>query len=110
MEPTKENQHLWDQFIRLGERIGDGDLDASESRWMNKEYKNLSRILIPELKEKDKAARKNRATIIDDSMNKLLETNFCKCGGKLKQSRSGSKICYCELCNMRYRASGRKKE
>jgi hypothetical protein len=29
------NKHLWDTFARLGERIGDGDMDANEARWVN---------------------------------------------------------------------------
>ncbi len=104
MEDNKENQHLWNQFIRLGERIGDGDLDASESRWMNKEYSKLSKILIPELKEKAKEQRANKAKNINEQMVKLLSDKNCMCGGSYKQSRSGSKVAYCQSCNKRVMA------
>lgn len=104
MEEIKHNENLWNQFIRLGERIGDGDLDASESRWMNKEYSKLSKILIPELKEKAKEQRANKAKNINEQMIKLLSEKKCKCGGAYKQSRSGSKVAYCLDCNKRVMA------
>ena len=104
MQSNDDNQHLWDRFVKLGERIGDGDLDASESRWMNREYSKLSKILIPELKEQAKEQRSNKAKNINEQMIKLLAIKKCSCGGELKQSRSGSKIVYCKVCNKRYSA------
>lgn len=64
----QDNQHLWDRFARLGERIGDGDLEGSEKRWFNREYSKLARILIPELKEQDKEKRKRKAVIINQQI------------------------------------------
>ena len=32
MERDEHEQHLWDRFVRLGERIGDGDLEGSEKK------------------------------------------------------------------------------
>lgn len=103
-----ENKHLWDQFIRLGERIGDGDLDAAEARWMNAEYKKLSCILVPEIAEHYKEVRRNKARSIDAQLQKLLEVKTCDCGSKLRQARAGSKICYCIACNKRFMASKKK--
>lgn len=105
MSNSKNNQFLWDQFIRLGERIGDGDLDASEAKWVNREYKKLMLILCPDIKESFKLKRKQKATRINEQMLKLLEIKKCTCGGSLRQSRSGSKIAYCTICNTRYKAS-----
>lgn len=104
MEANRDNEHLWNQFIRLGERIGDGDLDASESKWMNREYSKLSKILIPELKEQSKEQRKNKAKNINEQMIKLLAEKKCNCGGTYEQSRSGSKVAYCLSCNKRVMA------
>lgn len=109
MEEKRENEHLWNQFIRLGERIGDGDLDASESKWMNRDYKKLSKILIPELKEDAKKRRLEINTHINEQMVKLLSEKKCMCGGVLKQSRSGSKVCYCVDCKKRYVGTRAKK-
>lgn len=109
MEREEKNQHLWDRFIRLGERIGDGDLDASEAKWMNREYKALSKQLCPDIadhyKEQQKARNKNR----DEQIAKLIETKKCDCGGTFKQSRSGSKILNCLQCNRRVQAVNKKK-
>lgn len=102
-------QHLWDTFIRLGERIGDGDLEGDEKRWIEKEYKRLSKILVPEIKEADKLKRQARAVHINEQMAKLLAIKKCSCGGEMEQSRSGSKICYCKICNKRHKATSSKK-
>lgn len=108
-ENNDENKHLWEQFCRLGERIGDGDLEGSEAKWFNREHARLARILIPELKEQDKEKRAAKAKNINKQMVKLLSEHKCQCGGAYKQSRSGSKIAYCESCNKRVQACKSKK-
>lgn len=109
MERKEHEQHLWDRFARLGERIGDGDLEGSEKKWFNREYSKLARILIPEIKEQDKQKRASKSKNIDEQMVKLLSEHKCQCGGTYKQSRSGSKIAYCQSCNKRVQASKSKK-
>ena len=104
MERDEHQKHLWEQFYRLGERIGDGDLEGSEKKWFNREYSRLARILIPELKEQDKEKRAAKAKNINEQMTKLLSEKKCQCGGYYKQSRSGSKIAYCQSCNKRVQA------
>ncbi len=104
----RENEHEWNQFCRLGEMIGDGLHYESDGKWITKEYARLAKILIPELKEKDKAKRKLKAISINEQMAKLLETKKCACGGNLKQKRSGTKIAYCDTCNTRYKATRKK--
>ena len=74
------DEFLWNQFIRIGERLGDGDLDPSEEKWMRKEYRKLSRILIPDTPEMKEFKRKQRAERnknIDDQMAKLLSDKPC---------------------------------
>lgn len=102
------NQHLWDRFIRIGERIGDGDLDSSESRWMNREYRKLSRILIPEIKEQEKEERKAKADRINLQMIPFLENKKCVCGEKLIQSKKGTLGIKCTVCDKRYKATLKK--
>lgn len=109
MEGKDENKYLWEQFCRLGERIGDGDLEGSEAKWFNREYARLARILIPELKEQDKEKRADKAKNINEQMTKLLSEKKCQCGGIYKQSRSGSKVVYCQSCNKRAVACKSKK-
>lgn len=106
----EENQFLWRQFCRLGEMMGDGLHHEPDGKWIEREYKHLARILIPELKTQDKERRKLKALNIDEQMQKLLLERKCSCGGTLKQSRSGSKVCYCTECNARYKARTKSKK
>ena len=103
-----DNQFLWNQFCKLGEMMGDGLHYEPDGKWISTEYKKLSRILIPELKEDDKKERLIKATSIDVQMEKLTAEKKCQCGGKLKQARKGSKIAYCQTCNARYKAKSKK--
>lgn len=102
-----DNKHLWDQFIRLGERIGDGDLGPDE-KWMLRDYKRISKILIPEIKADEKEVQQMKNKNRDTQMTTLLENKKCKCGGTLKQTRSGSLTADCTTCGARYKAKTKK--
>lgn len=102
--PENENKSLWDQFARLGEMMGDGLHHESDGKWISRDYKKLSKILIPEIKEVEKKRRKRKAEKVQEQMQKLLSDNKCKCGGILIQKRKGTKVCYCSECDQRYKA------
>lgn len=104
----RENQDLWDRFIRLGDMMGDGLHQESDGKWIEKDYKRISRILIPEIKEAEKVKRKNKAIRINQQMDALLQNKKCSCGGQLKQKRSGTIVVYCSICNKRYKAVTKK--
>ena len=70
--------------------------------WIAKEYRQLAKILIPEMKEENSIRRKLKAANIDTQMAKLLEGKKCNCGGEIKQGRSGAKVAYCQNCKQRY--------
>lgn len=104
------NKHLWDQFIKLGEMIGDGAHEEPGGKWMSREYKKLSKILVPEIKEAETNFRQIKNKAIDEKIKLLLEKmkSTC-CNSDFKQARSGSLIVYCFLCNKRYKATTSKK-
>ncbi len=104
VEKTNDNEFLWRQFERLGEAIGDGLHYEDPS--ISKEYKRISKILLPDVY---KEARVIKAKQVNENMAKLLSTKPCACGGVLKQARSGSKVAYCTSCNARYKAKKAKK-
>lgn len=106
---SKENEHLWRQFCKLGEMMGDGLHYEADGKWIAKEYRQLARVLIPKIKEQEAAERKMKNEAIDIQITKLLTKHKCSCGGNLKQKRSGTKIVYCEMCNNRYRITKKKK-
>ncbi len=86
--------------------MGDGLHHEPDCKWISKEYNKIFNLLYPEHKQE---ARKNKADRTNEQMKNLLEIKACSCGGKLKQSRSGSKIAYCEVCNNRFKAVTKKK-
>jgi len=104
----EDDKALWDRFVKLGDMMGDGLHHEPDGKWIAKEYRKLSKILIPEIREHNKEKRKLKAEIVNDNMQKLIREKKCICGGSLRQSRSGSKVCYCNLCNSRYVAVKRK--
>lgn len=98
----KDDSFLWNQFCRLGEMIGDGL--HYEEPWISREYKKLSYILIPELKQEEAKKRKLKNTKINSQIKNLLENKLCDCGSKLMHVRSGSLKIKCTQCNLRYTA------
>ena len=104
----QDNKHLWDRFCRLGEMMGDGLHHESDGKWIERDYKALSKILIPEIAEVYNTRRSEKGHRLNQQMSTLLQEKKCSCGGQLRQSRSGSVIAYCMVCNSRYKAAKRK--
>lgn len=102
----RDNEYEWNQFIKLGDMMGDGL--HHEEPWIAKEYKRLAKILVPEIREVEKNRRKRKALNTDEQMKKLISVKTCQCGGSLRQSRSGSIIAYCNVCNTRFKATSKK--
>ena len=101
----RDNEFEWNQFCRLGEMMGDGLHHEPDGKWISKEYRRLSRILIPEIKEAEQQARKAKAENIQRQMEALMEKKSCtQCGGKLIQRRKGTTVCYCTVCGTRHKA------
>jgi hypothetical protein len=105
---SEDKDFLWRQFVKLGDMMGDGLHHEPDGKWIVKEYNQLAKILIPELKEQDKEKRKIKADNVDKQMTKLLAERKCSCGGTLTQKRSGTKVAYCTQCNNRYVARTKK--
>lgn len=103
--PDKNNDFMWRQFVKLGDMMGDGLHLEPDGKWITKEYNRLSRILNPEIYQD---IRKRKADAVNTRMAELLQSHKCtKCNGELKQSRKGSKVCYCTNCGIRYKASAK---
>ena len=99
------NDYDWRQFIKLGDMIGDGLHNEPDGKWITKEYNRLAKILIPEdeLTKKIKRERRIRKNlIIDQQIKERIDRDKCKCGGNLKQTRSGSTKVQCIICNSKF--------
>ena len=99
------NDFMWSQFIKLGDMIGCGL--HHEDPWISKEYRRLRKILVdntPEMKKYNKELRINKNKQINGIIERLVKRDKCsKCGGELKQTRSGSKIVKCVDCETKFR-------
>ncbi len=110
----KDNEHLWNQFIKLGDMMGDGLHHEPDGKWITREYKKLMKILCPPTEE-EKAAKKEirqkRNKLIDEAISTRLQTDTCNsCTGKLIQTRSGSKVVQCTSCEKKYVYKAKKKK
>lgn len=112
MGQTPEKQHdqfLWNQFAKLGEMMGDGLHHEPDGKWISREYNKLMKILIPEIKQEQSELRKKKNKVIDQAMTQFLSDRKCECSGNIVQARSGSKVAYCDKCNIRYRVRTKRK-
>lgn len=107
---AKNNKFEWDQFIKLGDMMGDGLHHEPDGKWIIKEYRRLSKLLVPEIAEAEKAKKVERKKNIDKAVAKLLEKEKCNCGGRLYQKRSGTRVLYCTLCPLKYKLKTSKKK
>ena len=108
----KTNEHLWRQFFRLGEMIGDGLHYEPDGKWIAKEYRQLAKILIPEMKEENSIRRKLNVANIDAQMAKLnmpeyiTENIFCKAlkidKKESKRMRDEGEVSYTQVKNKIY--------
>ncbi|SME89305.1 hypothetical protein [Desulfovibrio gilichinskyi] len=93
------NDLLHNQLIRLGDMMGDGLHLEPGGKWIEKEYGKIVKALgiVPKRK------RYNNSIKINEAMLQAVVKFKCKCGGNLKQTRSGSMIGKCSECGNRYR-------
>lgn len=94
-------------LVRLGDMMGDGLHHEPDGRWITAAYRRVMRALGHTL------PRRNNSDSINRSMSEFLAKTPCpKCGGTLKQNRSGSKRAGCAGCGALFQAghSTKKKE
>lgn len=95
-QETKARLHK--DLIKLGDMMGDGLHEEPDGKWIVREYRKTMRALglMPT------KPRKNNSAAINERMKQRVKEVCCeKCGGTLKQTRSGSKRAVCE-CGIKY--------
>ncbi|PST68892.1 hypothetical protein [Shewanella algae] len=90
MDFIKDKQHLHKQLIKLGDMIGDGLDTEPGGKWIRKEYAKVAKALGY---GPDRSAR--NAEINKVMMKRCSDVSCGHCGGKLVQTRSGSKRAMC---------------
>lgn len=105
-ETGKDNEFLWNQLIKLGDMMGDGLHLEPDGKWIEKEYKNICKLLglVP------KSTRTTHSKQINEFMTERLKVVKCDCGNELKQTRKGSFIAKCIICKKKYRLGKAKRK
>ncbi len=96
-QETKDRLHR--DLVKLGDMMGDGLHLEPDGKWINQEYKRTLKALglAPKIQ------RKNNSKAINERMEqRVKEVNCQKCGGTLKQTRSGSKRAQCQSCGTKF--------
>lgn len=104
MELKRNNDHLYQQLVRLGDMMGDGLHLEPDGKWIEEEYNNICMFL-----GLIKGAKKRDSKSIDEFMKDRVTQVKCCCGGNLKQSRKGSFIGICINCGKKYKLGVRKR-
>ncbi|ENY6785800.1 hypothetical protein ACF1CY_003288 [Providencia rettgeri] len=106
MSEASDKADLHRQLIRLGDMMGDGLHHEPDGKWISKEYRRVAKALgydMPAVKRQSNPAREQRTEAINQRMQERVRDVPCqKCGGVLKQIRSGSVKANCEPCGIRY--------
>lgn len=76
--------------------MGDGLHLEPDGKWISKEYRQTAKALGLLPKRTTNVDGINRAVLA------ALPNHKCKCGGELKQTRSGSKRVKCIVCDAKY--------
>jgi hypothetical protein len=86
---------LNNQLIKLGDMMGDGLHLEPGGKWISKEYIRVARALgIIQKRDRSKSA----ARINELMQTRCKDVKCGKCGGELKQTRSGAKRARCFGC------------
>lgn len=106
----RNNDFEWNQFIKLGDMMGNGLHLEPGGKWITKEYNKLAKILIPDLAITSKKVRQETNQRLNESIQKRLEEVKCpECNSELKQTRSGSKKVKCTGCDFKGTFKAKKK-
>lgn len=106
----RNNDFEWNQFIKLGDMMGNGLHLEPGGKWITKEYNKLAKILIPDLVVTSKKVKQETNKRLNESIQKRLEEVKCpECNSELKQTRSGSKKVKCTGCDFKGTFKAKKK-
>lgn len=89
-----DNDYLHRQLIKLGDMMGDGLHLEPGGAWINREYRKTLKALHPEMFPKKDFSHRDKSVAI------WCAGHLCsRCGGQLRQTRSGALRVICKSCN-----------
>ena len=98
---VEDREFLSRQLIRLGDMIGDGLHHETDGKWISREYRRIAKALGYEMPTEKRA--NNNDAINEKMAERVKEVSCRKCGGELKQSRSGSMQAKCTSCDAKFK-------
>lgn len=98
--PEDVRKDLCSQLVKLGDMMGDGLHFEPDGKWIPAEYRRVAKALGIKMPSKPRA--NNSAAINEHMAQRVLDVSCRECGGKLKQTRSGSTRAACTQCGNRY--------
>lgn len=90
-------ERLQAQLVKLGDMMGDGQHLEPGGKWIAREYRATAKALGLLPKRKSNAESINKA--VADALTKAV---CLKCGGQLKQTKSGALRASCVKCGERF--------
>ena len=110
-EKKKEIHWLYQQLDKCGQMIAEDDEWGATRRELNREYRRIVKALAklePE-KWKDLPMFRKPSEKYDAQVADICERKPCpKCGGKCRQTRSGSLRIVCQQCGAKYQLKKKK--
>lgn len=98
------DESLHNQLIKLGDMMGDGLHYEPDGKWIEREYKQICKLL------GYTKPRKDNSEVINKKMEQRVKDVPCtKCNGELKQTRKGSMRAKCVDCDSKYQLMKMKK-
>ena len=101
MDDNKADLHR--QLTHLGDMIGDGLHHEPGGKWISQEYVQVARALGIAMPSTRKPRLESETQAINTLMTERVRQVRCtKCGGELKQTRSGSTRAICGECGLKF--------
>ena len=94
---SETSRLLHDQLIKLGDMMGDGLHHEPGGKWIEREYRRVCKAL-----GIIKNRPRNTEAINERMIKRVADIQCGKCGGVLKQTRSGSKRAACQSCGAKW--------
>ena len=96
---------LYNQLDACGQILAEWDEDRPPTKY-KQEYRRILKAIIkldPESWKDCQIFQKKNNTKINTAVDKFCKEHVCpKCGGEIKQTRSGSLRVICKKCNAKY--------
>lgn len=92
-------RHLHNQLVKLGDMMGDDLHLEPGGAWITKDYRRTAKALGYDVGPN---RANNRDAINAQMIKRVADVSCGKCGGQLKQTRSGSKRAVCVSCQIKW--------